>query len=49
LKKAYGYIYNNSLNVSQAKEKIVTELGDNALVKNVLDFLGKSKRGLIGK
>ncbi|MGD1007150.1 MAG: acyl-ACP--UDP-N-acetylglucosamine O-acyltransferase [Ignavibacteriaceae bacterium] len=49
LKKAYGYIYNNSLNVSQAKEKIITELGNNALVKNVLDFLGKSKRGLIGK
>ncbi|MDR3625494.1 MAG: acyl-ACP--UDP-N-acetylglucosamine O-acyltransferase [Ignavibacteriaceae bacterium] len=49
LKKAYGYIYSHSLNVSQAKEKIVNELGDNALVKNVLEFLGKSKRGLIGK
>jgi UDP-N-acetylglucosamine acyltransferase len=49
LKKAYGYIYSNSLNVSQAKEKIMNELGDNELVKNVLDFLGKSKRGLVGK
>jgi UDP-N-acetylglucosamine acyltransferase len=49
LKKAYGYIYSKSMNVSQAKEKIIEELGDNLLVKNVLDFLGRSKRGLIGK
>jgi UDP-N-acetylglucosamine acyltransferase len=49
LKKAYGYIYSNSFNVSQAKEKILCELGDNLVVKNVLDFLAKSKRGLIGK
>jgi UDP-N-acetylglucosamine acyltransferase len=49
LKKAYGYIYSHSLNVTQAKEKIVNEIGDNELVKNVLEFLGKSKRGLIGK
>jgi len=49
LKKTYGYIYSKSLNVSQAKEKIVEELGDNLLVKNVLDFLSRSKRGLIGK
>ena len=49
LKKAYGYLYNNSLNVSQAKEKIVSELGDNIYVKNVLDFIAKSKRGLVGK
>jgi UDP-N-acetylglucosamine acyltransferase len=49
LKKTYGYIYNKSLNVSQAKEKIIKELGDNELVKQVLEFLGKSKRGLVGK
>jgi UDP-N-acetylglucosamine acyltransferase len=49
LKKAYGYIYSKSLNVSQAKEKIINELGDSAVIKNVLEFLGKSKRGLIGK
>jgi UDP-N-acetylglucosamine acyltransferase len=49
LKKAYGYIYSNSLNVSQAKERIINELGDNVLVKNVLEFLSRSKRGLIGK
>jgi UDP-N-acetylglucosamine acyltransferase len=49
LKKAYGYIYNNSYNVSQAKEKILCEFGDSLVIKNVLDFLAKSKRGLIGK
>jgi UDP-N-acetylglucosamine acyltransferase len=49
LKKAYSYIYSKSMNVSQAKEKIVSDLGDSIPVKNVLDFLSRSKRGLIGK
>ncbi len=49
LKKAYGYIYSNSLNVSQAKKIITEELGENQFVKELLDFLGRSKRGLIGK
>ncbi len=49
LKKAYSYIYSKKLNVSQAKEIIQRELGDNKYVKNVLDFISKSKRGLVGK
>ncbi len=49
LKKAYNYIYDKSLNVSQAKKIIEEELGDNKYVREVLDFLGRSKRGLIGK
>lgn len=49
LKKAYGYIYNNSLNVSQAKKIVTEELGENHYVRELLDFLGRSKRGLIGK
>ena len=49
LKKAYNYLYDNSLNVSQAKEKINNELGENKYVQNVLEFLSKSKRGLVGK
>lgn len=49
LKKAYSYLYDNSLNVTQAKNKIITEMGNNSYVKTLLDFLGKSKRGLIGK
>ncbi len=49
LKKAYGYLYSKSLNVSQAKQKIVEEMGDNQYVKTLLQFLENSKRGLIGK
>jgi UDP-N-acetylglucosamine acyltransferase len=50
LKKVYGYIYDKSLNVSQAKEKIKTEIGEDYIyVKNVLEFLNSSKRGIVGK
>ena len=49
LKKTYQYIYNTSLNISQAKEKIINELADNIYVKEVLEFLDRSNRGLIGK
>ncbi len=49
LKKAYQYIYSTSLNVSQAKEIIINELADNNSVKDVLAFLERSDRGLIGK
>jgi UDP-N-acetylglucosamine acyltransferase len=49
LKKIYGYIYSNSLNVSQAKEKIINEFAGNKYAQVVLEFLSKSKRGLVGK
>ena len=50
LKKAYGFIYSKSFNVSQAKEKIINEIGtENIHIKNILNFLNESKRGLIGK
>jgi UDP-N-acetylglucosamine acyltransferase len=49
LKQAYGILYSKSMNVTQAKVKIKEELGEHQLVKNVLEFLDKSKRGLIGK
>jgi UDP-N-acetylglucosamine acyltransferase len=49
LKKAYGYIYSKALNVTQAKEKIIAELGDNKYVQEVLTFIEGSKRGLVGK
>ncbi len=49
LKKVYSYIYNNSLNVSQAKVKVAEEFSANKYVKNILEFLSKSKRGLVGK
>lgn len=49
LKKIYGYIYDNALNITQAKEKILKEFPDNEHAKIVLDFLSKGKRGIIGK
>ncbi len=49
LKKAYNYIYSNSLNVSQAVKKVESELGDNEFVRQVLEFIKDSKRGLVGK
>lgn len=50
IKKAYGLIYSKALNVSQAKDKIMNEIGlENIYIKNILDFLNESKRGLIGK
>lgn len=49
LKKAYNYIYDHSLNVSQALIKVEAELGDNKLVQNVIEFIRTSKRGIIGK
>jgi UDP-N-acetylglucosamine acyltransferase len=49
LKKAYTILYDKAYNVSQAKEKINAELGDNTYVQMVLEFLKESKRGIIGK
>jgi UDP-N-acetylglucosamine acyltransferase len=49
LKKAYGYLYDKQYNVSQAKEIIKKEFGENKYVQQVLNFLETSKRGLVGK
>lgn len=49
LKKTYSILYNKAYNVSQAREKIGAELGENKYVKKVLEFLKDSKRGIIGK
>ena len=49
LKAAYSILYDRAYNVSQAKEKIAAELGENKYVQNVLEFLKDSKRGIIGK
>ncbi len=49
LKKVYGIIYSKSYNMSQAIKKIGEEFGENPLAKIVLDFIGESKRGLVGK
>ena len=49
LKKAYSILYDKAYNVSQAKEKITAELGENKYIQTVLEFLKDSKRGIIGK
>jgi UDP-N-acetylglucosamine acyltransferase len=49
LKKAYSFIYDHSMNVSQALKKVEAELGYNPLVQNVIEFIKTSKRGIIGK
>jgi UDP-N-acetylglucosamine acyltransferase len=47
LKKVYKIIYDSGLNVSQAKEKIKEEFPNDELVKEVLDFIENSNRGII--
>lgn len=49
LRKVYGLIYDSGLNLSQAKEKIKSELADQPLAKEVLNFLERSNRGIIRK
>jgi UDP-N-acetylglucosamine acyltransferase len=47
LEKAYHFIYNSNLNVTQALEKIKNEMQITAEVRHVIDFIEKSKRGII--
>ena len=47
LEKAYNYIYHNQFNVSQALEKIKAELPMIEEIKHVVEFIEKSKRGII--
>ena len=49
LKDVYGLIYNKSYNVSQAVKIIEEKFGENIYAQKVLNFLSRSKRGLIGK
>ena len=47
LEKAYHFIYNSNLNVTQALERIKNEMQITAEVRHVIDFIEKSKRGII--
>jgi UDP-N-acetylglucosamine acyltransferase len=49
VKNIYHILYDSQLNVTQAKEKILNELPDEPLAKEVLDFLERSNRGILGK
>ena len=48
LRRAYQIIYESDLNVSQAIERIRAELAPSEEVGHILEFIGKSKRGIIG-
>jgi UDP-N-acetylglucosamine acyltransferase len=49
LKQTYNYLYDKSLNVTQAIKVIESKFGDNIYVKKVLRFLSGTKRGIVGK
>lgn len=47
LKDVYHLIYESGINVSQAKEKIIEKYSGNQRAMDVVDFINRSKRGLI--
>lgn len=47
LKKAYKFIYRSNLNVSQALEKIKSELEITRELQNIIKFIENSQRGII--
>ena len=49
LENAYRLIYYSNLNVSQAIEKIKGEIELTTEVQHIIDFIEKSKRGIIGR
>ncbi len=49
LKKTYKLLYNSGLNFSDAIKKITEEIGEHNLVQNVVEFIKKSDRGIIGR
>ncbi len=49
IKNIYSFIFSKGLNLSQAKQKIKEEFGNDEYAKAILSFLDKSTRGLIKK
>lgn len=49
IKKAYDYIYNSGMNVSQGLVKVESELSENNHIKEIIAFVKSSKRGIIGR
>jgi UDP-N-acetylglucosamine acyltransferase len=47
LKSIYNCLFLSGLNVTQAKEKIQSEYGDEDFTKDILDFINSSQRGII--
>lgn len=49
IKKTYRLLYESGYNVTQAVEKIKAELPNTVEVSSILEFIAKSKRGIIGR
>ena len=49
IKDAYQIVYNSGLNFSKAKEKLIKIYPGHPLVKNIVDFITNSSRGIIRK
>ena len=49
IKEAYSVLYSKANNVSQAVKIIEEKYGNNVYIQNLLNFLSKSKRGIVGK
>lgn len=47
IKQAYHYLFQSEMNTNQAVARIREELGHVPEVQNILDFVSKSKRGLL--
>ncbi|MGD8719203.1 MAG: acyl-ACP--UDP-N-acetylglucosamine O-acyltransferase [Candidatus Zixiibacteriota bacterium] len=47
LKRAYAILYREKLNTAQALEKLKEELGDVAEVRDIIEFVEKSERGIL--
>jgi UDP-N-acetylglucosamine acyltransferase len=47
IKRAYKILFKSELNQTIAIEKIKTEIPQNVLIDNILDFIENSKRGII--
>jgi len=45
--KAYVLLYQSKLNVSQAVARIKIEVDQTPEIQNIIDFIAKSKRGII--
>jgi len=47
IKKVYSIVYDPKLNVTQAKEKLAADMSESVYAKEILEFINKSKRGII--
>jgi UDP-N-acetylglucosamine acyltransferase len=47
IRQAYNHIFRSSMNVTQATEYVSNHFGESEVVRTILEFIKKSKRGII--